>query len=206
MRVQLLSHTDTRLLSQRLEESGFEPTAELLRPHASFIFALERISRACSHQLVRHRVASYSQQSQRYVEERLGDNVVIPASIRTGLSTEKEFDELVTYVQSSYKRLVDQGIPKEDARFVLPNAAATNMVFTMDADALMHFFGLRCCNRAQWEIRQLADRILSEVLRVEPRLFERAGPYCVQRGYCSEGRFSCGKISEVRERYTGSSS
>ncbi|RLF13361.1 MAG: FAD-dependent thymidylate synthase [Thermoprotei archaeon] len=168
----------------------------------AFVFAISGISRACSHQLVRHRLASFNQQSQRYVRmESFADAVVVPPSVAGDDGAEMVFKGLVRAAQYAYERLLGMGIPEEDARAVLPNAAPTNLVMTMTGSALYHFFGLRCCNRAQAEIRELADRMLVICRRVEPELFRRAGPYCFQKGYCEEGRFSCGRIEEVRAKY-----
>lgn len=172
-----------------------------LLPHLSFTFAIEGISRACSHQLVRHRVASFSQQSQRYIPvRRLRERSIIPDSIKE--KAQALFFSHIDASREAYEGLLGAEIPREDARFVLPNATETNLLMTMDARSLYHFFGLRCCERAQWEIRALADEILKEVWAVDPELFRKAGPYCYQKGYCPEGRFSCGKMKEVIERYS----
>ena len=196
MRVDLLSHTPVDVLKNVSHESLKEPD---LLPHAVFTFAIEGISRACSHQLVRHRMASYSQQSQRYIEgRRLGERVVIPRTVREESET---FKALVEASGMAYTRLVGSGVPKEDARFVLPNAAQTSLVMTMDGGSLNHFFGLRCCERAQWEIKELADEMLLKVLGVSPEFFRETGPYCCQLGYCPEGRFTCGRINEVKVHY-----
>ena len=154
-----------------------------LLPHLSYTFAIEKISRACSHQLVRHRVASFSQQSQRYITiKKLRERVVTPPSIEE--HNGEEFNDLISRASDVYQKLVEKGVPKEDARFVLPNAAETSLLMTMNGESLFHFFGLRCCNRAQWEIRSLADKMLDEARTLEPELFKHAGPYCyqVQRG------------------------
>ena len=172
-----------------------------IRDSTSFTFAVEGISRACSHQLVRHRVASYSQQSQRYIEvKRLTEHVVVPDTIVDKAS--ETFESFISDAAETYHKLVEQGVPREDARFVLPNATMTSMLVTVDGQELLHFFGLRCCNRAQWEIRELADTMLREVRAAESRLFDNAGPYCYQLGRCPEGRFSCGRMDEVKEHYT----
>lgn len=173
---------------------------EELLPHLSFTYSIEGISRACSHQLVRHRLASYSQQSQRYVPmRRLDESVVKPKSIKGGAS--EIFNNLIGKADKVYEKLIERGVPREDARFVLPNATETHLLMTMTGDSLFHFFGLRCCNRAQWEIRTLADQMLEKAREVEPEIFHKAGPYCYQLGYCPEGRFSCGKADEMIELY-----
>jgi len=171
---------------------------DLLLPHLNYTFAIEKVSRACSHQLVRHRIASFSQQSQRYITvKRLSEKIVVPPSI----GSNEDFDDLIESASIAYQKLVESGIPKEDARFVLPNAAETSLLLTMEGKSLVHFLGLRTCNRAQWEVRALADMMLEQLRAVEPSIFNRAGPYCYQLGYCPEGRHTCGKMKEALERY-----
>lgn len=168
--------------------SGHESVLE----HASFTFAIEGISRACSHQLVRHRMASYSQQSQRYVNME-GFEYVIPESIKNHPEFQEDvWQELMETIAEHYKELIESGIPEEDARYILPNACKTNIIVTMNARELRHFFSLRCCNRAQWEIKWVADMMLELVKEVAPKLFENAGARCKQLGYCPEAR-GCGK-------------
>lgn len=196
MKANLLAYTPLKPLR---EASGVADLRSLL-PHLGYTFAVEKISRACSHQLVRHRAASFSQQSQRYITvKRLHERVVTPPSVRAAGAD--EFNRLVGEVSDAYQRLVEQGVPKEDARFILPNAAETSLLMTMDGRSLFHFFGLRCCNRAQWEIRALADRMLEEARAAEPEVFNEAGPYCYQLGRCPEGRFACGRMKEAVDRY-----
>ena len=198
MKVELLSHTPSKELLAALPTSEV-PEREFLG-HLGFTFAIEGISRACSHQLVRHRVASYSQQSQRYIQvKRLQERVVTPPSVAEKAG--KEFNEFIQGASEVYQRLIESGVPKEDARFVLPNAAQTSLLMTMDGGSLMHFFGLRLCERAQWEVRAMAEEVLRQVRVVEPELFDNAGPYCVQLDRCPEGRFSCGKMEKMRDRY-----
>ena len=176
--------------------------------HASFTFAVEGISRACSHQLVRHRLASYSQQSQRYVSEEAGFDYVIPQTIRGDAELEKYFIEFMAKAQKAYnqivKKLNKKGVSGEaanqDARFVLPNAAETKIMITMNARELLHFFRQRCCNRAQWEIRAMAIDMLKLVKSIAPTVFSGSGPGCVS-GPCPEGEYTCGKVVEVRERF-----
>lgn len=159
--------------------------------HVSFTFGVDGISRACSHQLVRHRIASYSQQSQRYVrfEE---FPCVIPNSIQAQEELCKDFKETVSCLEKTYQKFLKKGVPPEDARYILPNAFTTKIVITMNARELFHFFKLRTCNRAQWEIRAMADEILKEAKRIAPVLFKQAGPGCLFRE-CEEGEFSCGQ-------------
>ena len=198
MKTKLLSFTPVRELRAVVPDDI--PEDELL-PHLTYVFAIEGISRACSHQLVRHRTASYSQQSQRYIPvRRLAERVVVPPSVSE--KAPDEYTALIDGASDAYARLVERGVPKEDARFVLPNATETSLLFTVDGRSLLHFFGIRCCNRAQWEIRELADSMLVEVRGEEPGLYDRAGPYCYQLGYCPEGRFTCGRMNEVIERYS----
>jgi thymidylate synthase (FAD) len=175
--------------------------------HVSFSFGIEGISRACSHQLVRHRVASYSQQSQRYVKEEQFD-YVIPPSIKQDHALAREFEKFMAEAQENYtrvlKRLEELGYKGEsgqqDARYLLPNAAETKIVVTMNARELLHFFRVRCCNRAQWEIRDMAERMLEQVKKVAPTIFAKAGPGCLHAP-CPEGKMTCGKIEEVRKKY-----
>jgi len=155
--------------------------------HASFTFAVEGISRACSHQLVRHRIASYSQQSQRYVSMK-EPSYVVPASIKKDERALSLFEDAIKKAHEAYRTLADVGIPLEDARYVLPNAWETRIVVTMNARELHHFFSLRLCRRAQWEIRDLARLMLSEVREVASGIFAVAGPSCVTKGKCEEAR------------------
>jgi thymidylate synthase (FAD) len=175
--------------------------------HVSFSFGIEGISRACSHQLVRHRVASYSQQSQRYVKEEQFD-YVIPPSIKQDPALVKEFEKCMAEAQENYtkvlKRLEELGYKGEagqqDARYLLPNAAETKIVVTMNARELLHFFRVRCCNRAQWEIREMADQMLGHVKKAAPTIFAKSGPGCLYAP-CPEGKMTCGKIEEVRKKF-----
>jgi len=169
--------------------------------HASFSFGIEGISRACSHQLVRHRLASYSQQSQRYVSHEKHFETVTPPDIARQPELKSLFDEAMERLHQVYGRFVSAGIAPEDARFVLPNAAATKIVVTMNGRELRHFFELRCCERAQWEIRALATEMLRLVRAAAPTLFATSGPGCVG-GRCPEGKKSCGKMAQVREAFS----
>ncbi len=168
--------------------------------HAAFTFAVEGISRACSHQLVRHRLASFSQQSQRYVSHRKRFAAVVPPSITARPELERRYAELLDQIHGFYRELVEAGVPAEDARFVLPNAAQTKLVLTMNARELRHFFSLRCCHRAQWEIRELASAMLHCARAAAPQLFAGAGPACLS-GPCPEGSLSCGKLEQVRREF-----
>jgi thymidylate synthase (FAD) len=200
---------DQKAFVERLMKMGHLSPIE----HPSFTFAIEGISRACSHQLVRHRLASYSQQSQRYVTEEAGFDYVIPPLIKEDEELRGYFERFMAEAQKAYnhivKRLNEKGIKGEsanqDARFVLPNAAETKIIVTMNARELLHFFRQRCCYRAQWEIRQMAEQMLTLVKEVAPVIFEKAGPACI-KGPCPEGEYTCGKIKEVRSRYRSSGS
>ncbi len=169
--------------------------------HASFTFGIEGISRATSHQLVRHRLASYSQQSQRYVKMS-GPDYVTPASIAKDPDKKKRFDGAVRRAYKLYDELTAEGVPKEDARYLLPNAAETKIIVTMNARELLHFFKLRCCERAQWEIRDMATLMLAEAKKAAPFIFMDAGPSCV-RGRCGEGAMTCGRPVEIRRKFKG---
>lgn len=168
--------------------------------HSSFTFGVDGISRATSHQLVRHRVASYSQQSQRYVKFDKNNEYVTPGSIAKDPASAKRFTEAVKSAYKLYGELLEEGIPAEDARYLLPNAACTKIIITMNARELLHFFKLRCCDRAQWEIRQMATEMLMLAKKEAPIIFEGAGPACVTTK-CSEGEMTCGKPEETREKF-----
>lgn len=173
--------------------------------HWSATFAIEGISRACSHQLVRHRVASYSQQSQRFVRMdepqyvNPMDGTAQLASLEYTMKRAEQdrvFDEAMRNAWKAYARLIELGWKDEDARYVLPNACCTNIVVTMNARELRHFLGLRLCARAQKEIRELAQKML-ECLKDEcPELFENVGPQCEQLGYCPEEK-GCGRYPDL---------
>ncbi|MFZ3062873.1 MAG: FAD-dependent thymidylate synthase [Actinomycetota bacterium] len=157
--------------------------------HASFTFAIEGISRACTHQLVRHRLASYNQQSQRYV--RFGNvDFIIPPAVRRDDTLREEFEKQMEICLTAYHRLLEAGIEPEDARYILPQSVETKIVMTMNARELLHFFTLRCCTRAQWEIRFLALKMLKMVKKTAPAVFANAGPACL-RGPCPEGEMMC---------------
>ena len=140
--------------------------------HAVFTFAIEGISRACSHQLTRYRIASFSQQSQRYVTAENAKFVLPPSIAKRGIKVDSEI------IIEAYKALIGLGIPPEDARFVLPNAVTTKLVMTMNARELRHFFSQRLCKKAQWEIRGLAHEICAQCINKEPLLFYGCGPDC----------------------------
>jgi thymidylate synthase (FAD) len=157
--------------------------------HAVFTFSIEGVSRALTHQLVRHRIAAYSQQSQRYV--RFDDpTYVTPPEVEKRPEAKEAFEGAVQGAWQAYREMVEAGVPEEDARFVLPNAATTNITVTMNARELLHFFRLRCCQRAQWEIRRVANRMLEECRKVSPVVFENAGRPCID-GPCPDEAEDC---------------
>ena len=160
--------------------------------HASVTFLIEGVSRALLAQLTRHRIASFSVQSQRYVDMGEAD-MVIPDSIAKSESLMSGYSSLMSMINGMYRTLRDAGVPKEDARMVLPNACETRLGMTMNCRELRHFFALRTCNRAQWEIRQLADAMLERCKRIAPIIFEDAGCACMAGKPCPEGKMSCGK-------------
>ncbi len=163
--------------------------------HASYTFAIDGVSRALTHQLVRHRIASFNQQSQRYVKFKDGVDVVKPATVAADPECSRVFDEAIAAAVEAYGKLVAAGIPAEDARYLLPNAAESKIVVTMNVRELLHFFELRCCNRAQWEIRELAHRMLELARPTAPFIFMDAGAPCVH-GTCPEGKMTCGNPYE----------
>ncbi len=192
--------------------------------HVTFTFGIEGVSRSLLAQITRHRIASYSVKSQRYVKEGMFEYITPPEIeknekakdlyLKTMEADQKAYDELTDILyEKHYADLTSQGKDEkeakkaaekmaiEDARFVLPNACETKMVVTMNARSLMNFFNHRCCTRAQWEIRDLADDMLKLVKKVAPTLFKKAGPSCVA-GSCPEGKMTCGKAAQMRKKYT----
>lgn len=169
--------------------------------HASFTFAIEGVSRALTHQLVRHRIASYSQQSQRYVSAE-GFEFITPPSIAGNPKALAKFSELMETIARAYSDLAAT-VPREDARYVLPNACETKIVCTFNARSLHNFFSNRCCLRAQWEIRDLAEKMLEKVRAVAPSLFAKAGAPCQVSGQCPEGKMSCGRWKNLRSEVKG---
>ena len=184
---------------KRLMEFGHLSPIE----HASFTFGIEGVSRALLAQITRHRLVSFSVQSQRYVNKSAGFNYIIPPSIiELGSDAVCRYKEQMSIMQGWYNEWVEElggnsESSNEDARFVLPNACETKMVMTMNARELLHFFRLRCCERAQWEIRALAYEMLKLCHDVCPSIFAHGGAACVH-GPCSEGKMCCGKQIEVR--------
>ena len=216
MKVQLLSYTkdaerlcaaagrscySKKAASKLLEEVDTERAGSMISEitgmghhsvieHASYTFSIEGVSRALTHQLVRHRIASFSQQSQRYVSIK-EPTYVTPPSVSGDEALKEKFDSAMKVAWQAYRDLVEK-VPAEDARYALPNACTTNITVTMNARELWHFLTLRTCSRAQWEIREVAEEMLKQLKEVSPRIFSEAGPPCV-RGPCPEGKLSCGK-------------
>lgn len=184
--METLSEDRIEKVLRTILESGHFSTLE----HASYTFAIDGVSRAMTHQLVRHRLASYNQQSQRYVTFKEEPEFIVPQSV-VDAGAEDAFDTAAREAFAAYARLVELGVPAEDARYLLPNACETKIVVTMNIRELLHFFELRCCNRAQWEIRDVACRMLELVRPTAPLIFAQAGPGCV-KGPCPEGKMCCG--------------
>lgn len=185
-----------RLLSRLISSGHLSPFE-----HVSFTFAIEGISRVTSHQLVRHRMASYTQQSQRYVSLR-EFNYITPATISARRELEAKYHQMVGDAHRLYLEMLDTGIPAEDARYVLPQAVETRLVMTMNARELIHVCSLRLCLRAQWEIVELFEKVKAEVEKVAPRLAAELKPKCYPLGYCDEAE-SCGifpTAAEIGER------
>ena len=214
-----LTEEKTAAFVEMLAEIGHASPVE----HASFCFGIEGVSRSLLAQITRHRIASYSVQSQRYVREKHFE-YVLPPEIEAIPAAKEEYIRAMEEDAAHYERLtellkekhvktnLEQGMDEktaaraaekqaiEDARFVLPNACTTKMIVTMNARSLMNFFEHRCCNRAQWEIRELAEEMLKLCVAKAPHLFKNAGPSCVA-GRCPEGNMSCGKAAEMRAKY-----
>ena len=181
---------------RKLREMGHLSTFE----HVSFQFSIDGVSRALSHQLVRHRIASYSQRSQRYVKEN-GFEFVIPPSISRNPAALGRYEMVMARLQEDYQELLNC-VPAEDARYVLPNACTTSLMASFNARSLLNFFEHRTCTRAQWEIRNLAETMLELVRDVAPNLFSKAGPTCTTQGVCHEGTYSCGRLKSLEGKKT----
>lgn len=214
-----LTEEKTMKFVEMLSSMGHESPIE----HISFTFGIEGVSRSFLAQMTRHRIASFSVQSQRYVKAN-EFHYVTPPEIEAVPEAKKTYDEFMDTAISAYNKLADileekhynifiqNGLSElsakskaekkaiEDARFVLPNASETKMVVTMNARSLLNFFRLRCCNRAQWEIKAVADEMLKLCCQVAPTIFKNAGPSCI-KGVCTEGIMTCGKINDVKAFY-----
>lgn len=225
------SPSTTEDIVKKLDDSGVDRFLNMLVEighespieHASFTFAIEGVSRSLLAQITRHRIASFSVQSQRYVKENHFTYITPPeiAAIPAAkdLFIKAMEDDSATYLkltevlfEQHYGQMIAQGMEEkkaksaaekkaiEDARYVLPNACETKIMMTMNARSLYNFFQLRACNRAQWEIRDLAVAMLKLCKEAAPTLFKNAGPACLN-GPCSEGAMTCGKIAEVRKQF-----
>jgi thymidylate synthase (FAD) len=159
--------------------------------HASYTFAIDGVSRALTHQLVRHRMASYNQQSQRYVAFEDDPAFIIPPAVAENPAARDRFEKATRDAFAAYRELIESGVSAEDARYLLPNATETKIAVTMNVRELLHFFEVRCCKRAQWEIRALAIEMLRLVEPTAPYVFMDAGASC-RRGACKEGKMTCG--------------
>ena len=186
--VKTMSDREVRRVLATIMKSGHFSALE----HATYTFAIDGVSRALTHQLVRHRIASFNQQSQRYVTFSKEPDVVVPPMISRDEELKEIFDIAIDISYYVYSTLIDMGIPAEDARYVLPNACTSKIVVTMNVRELMHFFSLRCCQRAQWEIQELGNRMLELAAPTAPYVFMDAGAPC-RRGVCPEGSMTCGK-------------
>lgn len=193
-----LTLAEAREIMKHVLGCGHESVIE----HASFTFFVEGISRSLTHQLVRHRIASYTQQSMRYTDlTTMHEYFIKPKTILDDKELNALFDETMSICKKAYDILRQKQIPAEDSRFVLPIATQTKIALTMNARELRHFFELRCCLRAQWEIRELANEILRICKSIAPSLFENSGPSCIRLGFCPEGEVSCGKLKTVLKSY-----
>ena len=226
------SSSDVQTLMENLTPEKVESFVQLLASyghespveHVTFTFGIEGVSRSCTHQLVRHRIASYSQKSQRYVSEK-GFEYITPPAIAEDEAALAKYEAAMAAASDAYNELADlleakhtaaliengktpeeaaraaKKMAIEDARFVLPNGCETKIIVTMNARSLINFFHHRCCNRAQWEICEVAQEMLRLCREVAPALFSHAGPSCLN-GPCPEGAMTCGRIKEMRERYS----
>ena len=188
----LSSEEAIKLINIIIKAGHLSPTE-----HASFTFAIAGVSRSLSHQLVRHRIASYSQQSQRYVSESEFEYIT-PPSIANNPKILEIYKKQIEEIKKAYSKM-QEVVPKEDARYILPNACETKLVMSMNCRSLYNFFERRLCQRAQWEIRGLAKMMLDCVKEVAPNLFSWVGSPCQMYGYCPEGKMSCGKIKSLKD-------
>ncbi len=207
-----LTPEKTEKFLDMLSSLGHESPIE----HITFTFGIEGVSRALLAQITRHRIASFSVQSQRYVKENIFSFVTPPAIAadeealalyeQTMQDIFAAYQNLAATLEKKYLTTMDAKAAEkkaiEDARFVLPNACATKMIMTMNARSLLNFFRLRCCNRAQWEIRELATQMCALVKEVAPTIFRYAGPPCL-KGRCPEGKMTCGQMQEMKQKFLG---
>ena len=176
-------------LISRVISSGHYSTIE----HIQISFAISNVSRACTHQLVRHRHMSFSQKSQRYVKEKGQFDYIIPPTIEKNPELKEKFEQFMSDISNKYQEFVEAGIPAEDARFVLPNATASSMVASLNLREMIHLANLRLCSRAQYEIRTLVKMMCDELSAQEPWLKDYLVPKCVRLGFCDENK-CCGRM------------
>ena len=181
-------------LINRVISSGHYSTIE----HIQISFAISNVSRACTHQLVRHRHMSFSQKSQRYVKEKGQFDYLIPPTIERNPELKAKFEEFMGQISEKYQEFVDAGIPAEDARAVLPNATASSMVASLNLREMIHLANLRLCTRAQYEIRTMVKMMCDELVKSEPWLKDYLVPKCMRLGYCDEDK-SCGRVPRKDE-------
>lgn len=181
-------------LIERVISSGHFSTIE----HIQVSFAISNVSRACTHQLVRHRHMSFSQKSQRYVKEKGQFDYIIPPTIEKNPELKEKFEKFMGEISNLYTEFTEAGIPAEDARFVLPNAAASSMVASLNLREMIHLANLRLCTRAQYEIRILVKKMCEELLKEEAWLKPYLVPKCERLGFCDEDK-SCGRVKTREE-------
>lgn len=181
-------------LIERVISSGHYSTIE----HIQISFAISNVSRACTHQLVRHRHMSFSQKSQRYVKEKGQFDYIIPPTIEKDAELKAKFESFMAEISKVYCEFTEAGIPAEDARFVLPNAAASSMVASLNLREMIHLANLRLCTRAQYEIRTLVKLMCKELIKEEPWLAAYLVPKCERLGYCDEDK-CCGRMPQRQQ-------
>ena len=175
-------------LIEKVIGSGHYSTIE----HIQVSFAISNVSRACTHQFVRHRHVSFSQKSQRYVKEKGQFDYIIPPTINKNPELKEKFEKFMNEISNMYLEFTEAGIPAEDARFVLPNAASSSMVASLNLRELIHIANIRLCSRAQYEIRDVVKKMCDALTAEEPWLKKYLVPKCEALGYCDEDK-SCGR-------------
>ena len=201
----LLSGTSSEIEHQQQGDACSDASHQ---PSTTFTFSADGISRALSHQLVRHRIASYSQESQRYVNYLKLKEIpnIIPPKIAANPEALEVYNKAMEESLNAYRKMVEIGVAPEDARYIFPNAVETKIVFTMNARSLFNFFEQRCCMKAQWEIRQLAYEMLAAVRKVAPLIFKSAGAPCqfAKNPYCREDDTKCPMHQAMEKRLSQS--
>ena len=183
-------------LINRVISSGHYSTIE----HIQISFAISNVSRACTHQLVRHRHMSFSQKSQRYVKEKGQFDYIIPPTIERDENLKSKFEDFMTKISQMYLEFTEAGIPAEDARFILPNACSSSLVASLNLREMIHLANLRLCTRAQYEIRMMTKAMCDALIKEEPWLKDYLVPKCVRLGYCDEDK-SCGRMITKSELF-----